>query len=90
MVIAVYLVGVRRPSIYAVIPGIVMLCTTVAALLYQGYRFVTATPPNWLLGPLAFGLAVLAIYVVSEAGSRFFEHLEAARRPVEAPPGGGS
>ncbi|MFQ5811451.1 MAG: carbon starvation protein A, partial [Armatimonadota bacterium] len=33
LVVAVYLVGVRRPSIYTVVPAIIMLCTTVAALV---------------------------------------------------------
>jgi carbon starvation protein len=89
MVVAVYLVGVRRPSVYAVIPGVFMLCTTVAALLYQGYGFVTAARPNWLLGPLSFALALLGLYVVSEAVPRFLELQRARVQPAEAPPGGG-
>ncbi len=90
LVIAVYLVGVRRPSIYAVIPGIIMLCTTVAALLYQGYGFITAEQSNWLLGLLSFALALLGLYVVAEAVPRFFEQQRAAVQPAETPPGGGS
>jgi len=79
MVVAVYFVGMGRPSIYAVIPGIIMLCTTVAALLYQGYGFVTAPAPNWLLGTLSFALALLGLYVAREAVPRFFEQRAVAR-----------
>ncbi|MGD8239418.1 MAG: carbon starvation CstA family protein, partial [Armatimonadota bacterium] len=85
MVVAVYLVGVRRPSVYAVIPGIIMLCTTVAALVYQGYGFITAEQPNWLLGLLSFALAVLGLYVVAEAVPRFLEQ-RAPVQPTEPPP----
>ncbi len=70
LVIAVYLVGVGKPTIYTVIPGIFILLTTVAALLYQGYALLFGDSPNYVLGAICASLIGLAIYVSGEAVPR--------------------
>ena len=67
LVVAVYLVGVGKPSIYAVVPGMFVLLTTVAALLYQGYGFLVGDSPNYMLGGICAVLIGLAVYVSGEA-----------------------
>jgi carbon starvation protein len=69
-VVAVYLVGVRRPSLYAFIPGVFMLITTVAALVYQAYGFFFGENPSILLGAFSIVLVGLAIYVAIEVVPR--------------------
>ncbi|MGQ9732502.1 MAG: carbon starvation CstA family protein [Candidatus Zipacnadales bacterium] len=69
-VVAVYLVGVHRPALYAFIPGVFMLLTTVGALLYQTYGFFTGEKPNFLLGIISVVLIVLAVYVAIEVVPR--------------------
>jgi carbon starvation protein len=69
-VVAVYLVGVRRPSLYAFIPGVFMLLTTVAALLYQAHGFLFGPKPSVLLGVVSLVLVALAVYVAAEVVPR--------------------
>lgn len=66
LVIAIYLVGIRRPSIYAFVPGVFMLVTTIGALLYQSYGFFLGSKPNAVLGTVCLLLVGLAIYVAIE------------------------
>ncbi len=70
LIVAVYLVGIRRPSLYATLPGLFVLVTTVAALLYQGYGFLLGPKRNLLLGLLSVLLVVLGLYVAVEAWDR--------------------
>jgi len=69
-VVAVYLVGVRRPSLYAYIPGVFMLVTTVAALIYQAWGFFLGPKPSVLLGVFSVVLVALAVYVAAEVVPR--------------------
>ncbi|MFQ6097194.1 MAG: carbon starvation protein A [Armatimonadota bacterium] len=72
MVVSVYLVGVRRPSLYAAVPAVFMLCTTVGALIWQACGFFTNRKgPQWVLGILSSLLAAMAVYVAAEALPRF-------------------
>ncbi|MFO7947396.1 MAG: carbon starvation protein A [Armatimonadota bacterium] len=75
-VIAVYLVGVGKPTAYVIIPGIFMLITTVAALAYQAYGFFVAETPNYVLGSICALLIVLALYVSAEAVPRLRKAME--------------
>ncbi|MHB8995240.1 MAG: carbon starvation CstA family protein [Armatimonadota bacterium] len=72
LVIGIYLVGIRRPSLYAVIPGIFMLITTVAALLYQAWGFFLGEKVNHMLGVVCLLLVALAVYVSLEIVPRLF------------------
>jgi carbon starvation protein len=64
IVISAYLLGVRRPSIYAAVPAVFMLFTTCAALLWQAWGFVTEG--NWVLAVVSLVLTALAFYVAAE------------------------
>lgn len=66
LVIAIYLTGIRAPSMYSFIPGVFMLLTTVAALVYQAYGFFCGPKPNTMLGIVCVLLVVLAAYVSVE------------------------
>ncbi len=67
LVIAVYMVGVGRPKAYVVWPGLFVLVTTVAALMYQAYGFVVGDAPNYVLAGVCVVLIALAVYVSTEA-----------------------
>lgn len=80
LVIAIYLIGIGKPSIYVVVPGIFVLITTIAALCYQSYTLVTAPEPNYELAAICVVLIVLAAYVSAEAVPRMRQVVAAARR----------
>ncbi len=67
LIVGIYLVGMARPSLYAIVPGIFVLVTTIAALLYQTWGFLLGKSPNFVLGIICLVLAGLAIYVATEA-----------------------
>ena len=83
-VVAVYLVGVRRPSLYAFIPGVFMLITTIAALVYQAYGFFFGAKPSALLGIMSVVLVALAIYVAIEVVPRGIPRRREEETPVAA------
>lgn len=66
LVISIYLVGIRRPSVYSFVPGVFMLVTTLAALLYQCYGFFLGPKPSLMLGVICLLLVVLGVYVAIE------------------------
>ena len=65
-VVTTYLIGIKRPTSYTLYPGIVMVVTTICALVYQIHRHFTAAPPKILLGSLSLVLLALALYVLYE------------------------
>ena len=74
MVVSSYLLGVKRPTRYTVIPGIFMLSTSVAALLYKGYNFFfpgQEEDPQYLLGIVSLVLVILAVFVIEEIRRAF-------------------
>ena len=81
VVISSYLVGVRKPSTFTVLPAIFMSATTVAALLWLAFNrasgfFFTS---KRTLGVTALLLVVLAGYMVLE-GVRVFRRLRVMGR----------
>lgn len=62
-VISTYLIGVRKPTTYTLMPAVFMVVTTIGALAWQAYRFVTAPQPNWFLGGASVVLIGLALFV---------------------------
>jgi len=62
-VISTYLIGVRKPTTYTLVPAVFMVITTIGALGWQAYRFVTAPQPNWFLGGTSVVLIGLALFV---------------------------
>ena len=71
IVLSAYLVGVRKPAWATLIPAALMLLTTIAALLYLGYTFLVAYPPdkgpNHVLGAVTAVLLVLSLIVARDA-----------------------
>lgn len=65
-VATVYLVGIKRPALYTLIPAVFMLITTVAALLWEGYTNLLVKN-NYILGILCVLFLFLAIIVAIDA-----------------------
>ncbi len=68
VVVSAYLIGVKKPAVYTVIPAIFMLITTMGALIYQMIGFFgSGTAQGYLLGAVSLMLVTLAIYIAFEA-----------------------
>jgi carbon starvation protein len=63
MVCSTYLMAKGKPTRYTLYPAVFMIITTIGALAWQGYKFLTAPEPNYLLGMTALVLIALAIFV---------------------------
>jgi carbon starvation protein len=63
LVVTVYLLRIRRPTLYTLAPATFMLATTCGALLWQGWGYLTATQPNYTLALAALVLLLLAFFV---------------------------
>jgi len=70
VIVSSYLVGVKRPKRYTIYPAFFMLITTLAALIYQGYKFFQEG--NYLLGSISFLLIILALIIVYDARNILF------------------
>jgi carbon starvation protein len=70
IVVSSYLVGIKRPTKFTLYPAYFMLCTTLAALLYQGYNFFKAG--GYLLGFVSVVLILLSLVIVYDARSILF------------------
>ena len=66
MVCSTYLMAKGKPTKYTLYPAVFMIITTIGALAWQGYKFLTAPEPNYLLGMTALVLIALAIFVGTE------------------------
>jgi len=67
IVASVYLLSRKRRFLFTAIPAVIMLVTTVGALLYNTYGFVTAEKPNILLAVIDVILITLAIFLAYTA-----------------------
>ena len=65
IVISAYLVGIRKPRIYTVIPAVFMTVTTIGALIYQLFGFIDKG--QIVLAGVSILLVVLALFMVWEA-----------------------
>ena len=63
---ATWLMAVKKPTQYVRYPAIFMVITTIGALSWQAYRFLTAAQPNLFLGLTAIVLIGLAMFVGNE------------------------
>jgi carbon starvation protein len=66
MVCSTYLLAAKKPTKYTLYPAVFMIITTIGALAWQGYQFLSAPEPNYFLGIAAMVLIALAIFVGSE------------------------
>lgn len=72
LVATAYFLSKGKPAKYTLYPGIFMLVTTMAALVYQGYDFLVVKG-NVILGATAVILLVLALVVASDSWKMFKE-----------------
>ncbi|MHA1570157.1 MAG: carbon starvation CstA family protein [Alphaproteobacteria bacterium] len=77
-VISAYLIGVRRPSIYTIVPAIFMLLTTTAALVWQAKVFFFGEEINWALGITSVVLIILAFFLAVEGAQALLRKRRAA------------
>ncbi len=63
IVATVYLLLRKRRFIFTAVPAVIMLATTLAALVYNTYSFVTAAKPNIMLAVIDVILIILAIFL---------------------------
>jgi carbon starvation protein len=67
IVVSVYLMSRKRSYLFTAVPAIIMLITTIAALVYNTYGFVTAETPNILLAAIDVVLIILAVFLAYTA-----------------------
>jgi carbon starvation protein len=67
IVASVYLLIRNRRFVFTAVPAVIMLVTTIGALIYKTYSFVTAEEPNIMLATIAVILIVLAIFLAYTA-----------------------
>lgn len=70
IIVTSYLVGLKRPTRYTLYPAYFMLITTLAALIYQGFKFFLSA--KFLLGIVCVILIALASTIVYEARAILF------------------
>lgn len=71
IVITLYLVKLKKPSAYTLIPAIFMTATTLGALVYLIFSFLVATPRNIMLAIVSGILVILALFVIHQAIKTF-------------------
>jgi len=67
-----YLMTRRRPCLFTAVPAVLLLATTIGALVYQTAGFLRPAAggrPNYLLGAIAVALICLAAFVVYRGGA---------------------
>ncbi len=67
IVASLYLLTRGRNFAFTAVPAVIMLITTVAALIYKTYSFVTAEEPNIMLATVAVILIILSIFLAYTA-----------------------
>ena len=67
IVASVYLLTHKRNFLFTAVPAVIMLVTTVGALVYNTYCFVTAEKPNIMLAAIAVILIILATFLAYTA-----------------------
>ncbi len=67
IVASLYLLTSNRRFGFTAVPAVIMLATTIGALVYKTYSFTTAEQPNILLATIALILIILAIFLAYTA-----------------------
>ncbi len=67
IVASVYLLKRNRRVLFTAVPAVIMLVTTIGALGYETYSFVTADRPNITLAIIAVILIILAVFLTQTA-----------------------
>lgn len=83
IVASVYLLTRNRRFVFTAIPAVIMLVTTIGALIYQTYCFTTAEQPNILLAVIAVILIILAIFLAYTALAIVVKTKKAKSSPMD-------
>lgn len=86
-VISSYLIGIRKPTKYTVVPAYFMIATTIAALLWQSFNpggFFFGPKPDMFLGISCIVLVILAAFVGWEGIKVLITGETAQEFPAEA------
>jgi len=67
IVASVYLLNNNRRFGFTAVPAVIMLVTTIGALVYETYSFVTAEEPNIMLATISVILIILAFFLAYTA-----------------------
>ncbi|MHC4659444.1 MAG: carbon starvation CstA family protein [Planctomycetota bacterium] len=67
IVASVYLLTRNRKFVFTAVPAVIMLVTTIGALVYKTYSFITAEEPKILLATIAVILIILALFLAYTA-----------------------
>jgi len=67
IVASVYLFTHRRSYLFTAVPAVIMLVTTIGALVYNTYIFATAEKPNIMLAVIDVMLIILALFLAYTA-----------------------
>lgn len=67
IVASIYLLSNNRRYFFTAIPAVIMLATTISALIYQTYTFITAEKSNLMLAIISIILIVLAVFLTLTA-----------------------
>jgi carbon starvation protein len=83
IVASVYLLTSNRRVSFTAIPAVIMLVTTIGALVYKTYSFATAEKPDIMLATIAVILIILAIFLAYTALTTIIKTTRATtgRRP---------
>ena len=63
IVASVYLLSRNRRVVFTAVPAVIMLVTTIGALVYQTHSFLTAEKANIMLATVSVILIILAIFL---------------------------
>ncbi len=63
IVASVYLLSRNRKFLFTAVPAVIMLITTIGALVYKTYSFITAEKANIMLATISVILIILAIFL---------------------------
>lgn len=84
LVATAYLLGIKKKTVYTFVPTLVMLVTTVAALIWNIYSFLfVSEPAKFLLAGISLALLVLAFFMVYESRHVFKKILMQKTEKIE-------
>jgi carbon starvation protein len=78
IIISSYLVGVKRPTKFTLYPAYFMLVTTLAALCYKFYQYISQR--SYLLGIVSVILILLALVIIYDARTILFKKHKTIRQ----------
>jgi len=81
IVLTAYLIGVRKPTKYTLVPAVFMSATTVSILVFQAVKF--AADGKWTLAAVAAVLLALALTIMKESYRVFADYYGLPKFPTK-------